>query len=239
MASWPLTKAERAVRIVAIDGLAEWPAHPLSVATNCQFSGQEKAVLAGHATHLNLKYDHGFRSFILRLAVHIILMGHYCSPAEEYQWGPYVSRDIEEEENMMVFIQGKKGLRRDEEGRPLMELVFKTWSQEELLMAPKAMMRNKINLTFTLLLHQLLSRNSALVEPSEWQKKIVRSEPEFTPSFLTPLGSGGAHAIESLPTEESMSMEMEMESDYSHSPRIADLMHMIRNKGMPMHFLNC
>lgn len=163
-------------------------------------------------------------------------MRHYTNPAKEYRWEPCDGSYVREEENKTVFIRGNKGLRRDTEGRPMMEFVFKTWSGGQHHVASKVVTRNTTNEPTTLLLNQLLSRNSTIKEPNEWQKEVVISQPEFTPSFRTTLLCDGTHAVEGVPVQELPLMKTE--NEFLPSPRVADHMRMILSEGgMPMRSL--
>ena len=92
-------------------------------------------------------------------------------------------------------------MKRDEVGRPVMDLVFDTRPFSEML-GGQLQERQRImtgsvkcKMAYTGLLHELLVRNSTLTEPSQWQKQTMQKFPAYTPSFLTSLDNGGADAL--------------------------------------------
>ena len=107
--------------------------------------------------------------FHLRNVVKMVVESHDFEFADESVWEPCVLRSTTQEEAQTVCIRGKKCMKRDEAGRPVMELVFDTRPFSEI---PGGQLqrimsgRVECNMAYTGLLHELLVRNSTLIEPS-------------------------------------------------------------------------
>ena len=167
-----------------------------------QFTAQERILMGGQVP-VTLFDPEAHKSFLfhLRKAVKMVVNSHDVEFADESVWEPCVSKTVTQEEAKTVCIRGKEGMKRDEAGRPVMELVFDTRPFSEM---PGGQLQGRhrningtveYNMAYTGLLHELLVRNSTLIEPSQRQKQTVQKFPAYTPSFLTSLDSCGADAL--------------------------------------------
>ena len=227
--------------MIVMDKLSKWTeeGEALMYTFGHQFTVQQKLMMGGHLPMTLMDPDsRGSFLFHLRNAVKMVVERHDSEFVDESVWEPCVLRSMTQEEAQTVYIRGKRGLKRDGAGRPVMELVFETRLFVEMLGSQLQgrqqilIGKMKCNMAYTNLLHELLVRNSTLTEPSQWQKQTVQKFPAYTPSFLTSLDSCGADALGDSPIDEAAVMEKKNVSLISLN--CANLVYKYR--GMPHSF---
>ena len=135
-----------------------------------QFTVQQKLVMEGHVLVTLLDPDiRGSFLFHSRNAVEMVVGSHDIEFADESVWEPCVLRSVTQEEAKTVCIRGKRDMKRDEAGRPVMELVFATRPSSEMLggqlQGTQRIMtgRVKCNMAYTCLVHELFHPHRAVV----------------------------------------------------------------------------
>ena len=167
-ASWPLTAAERAGRMVVMDKLPKWREgdEALVYTIGHQFTVQEKLVMGGHVPVPDVSNARGSFLFHHRNAVKVVMECHNFEFVDESILVPCLLETMTQEEARTVYIRGKKGMKRDGAGRPVMELVFETRLYAEML---EGLLQGRWGpsipgfqcvMAFTNLLHEVLVRNS-------------------------------------------------------------------------------
>ena len=178
--SWPLSKEEIRIRTVVVEDLGSWSVgkeryEVLPDALDCQLTINELGMLEEMIPELTEQQDGSMPHWYLhlRMSIKSLIGTHYADYEAEYVVAP------EREKGMFFWIKAKMGLKRDDGGRPLMELVYDARREGRPV---SEMHKTTFFCPSPLMFHQLLMRNHLLTDPSDWQWRKVRGNPSFKPS---------------------------------------------------------